>query len=108
MGDRSSMPELMPLVCRDLDVCAFKLLAPALDHPVEANVVLKRVGTHDVVVVAIAEPYGDAAGLIDLPGDGLGTNGDVHVACRLCLVDCKWKPVIGRLRAGLLDGTSAR
>ena len=64
-------PELMPFVRRDFDVRAFELLARAFDHAVEADVVLQRIGAHDIVVVGIGEPHGDAAGLVDLAGDRL-------------------------------------
>ena len=46
---------------------------------IETDVVLERIGAHDVVVVGIAEPDGDAAGLIDFPGNRLESNRNVHV-----------------------------
>src|SRR5437899_12175708 len=48
--------ELVPLIRRHLGVGAFDLGALALDHAIETDVVLERVGAHDVVVVGIAEP----------------------------------------------------
>jgi hypothetical protein len=95
--------ELVPLVRSDPGVRAFELLAPALDHAVEADVVLQRIGAHHIVVVGIAEPDGDAAGLIDLPGHRFESNRDIHVAGRHRSVDRERKSVIGRVRAGLLD-----
>src|ERR1700730_9673197 len=55
--------EPVPLVGRDLGVGTFDLLAPALDHTIEADVVFERIGTHDIIVIGIADPDGDAAGL---------------------------------------------
>src|SRR6185295_16558283 len=59
--------EPVPFAGRDLEVRTFELLAPAFEHAVEADVVLERIGAHDIIVVRIAEPDGDAAGLIDRP-----------------------------------------
>src|ERR1035437_8782568 len=108
-GDREPLAfrpqaELVPLVRRDPSVHASELLAPALDHSIEANVVLERIGAHHIIVVGIAEPDGDAAGLIDLPVHRLESNRDIHVTGGHRLVDREWKPVIGPVRTGLLDG----
>ena len=43
----------MPLVRGHLGVRACELLAAALDHAIEAHVVLERVGAYHVVVVGI-------------------------------------------------------
>src|SRR4029078_12714300 len=61
----------MPFVRRYLDVGAFELFALALDHAIESDVILQRVGAHDVIVVSIADTDCDTTCLIDLAGDGL-------------------------------------
>src|SRR5260370_151603 len=100
--------KLVPRVGRDLGVGAFDLLAPALDHAIEADVVLERIGAHDIIIIGVADPDGDSAGLIDLPGHCLESNRDIHAARRYRSVDRERKPVIGRVRAGLLDGEPDR
>ena len=59
----------VPLVGGHLDVRPGELLSLAVDHPIEAHVVLERVRAHDVVVVAVQEADGDAPSLIDFPGN---------------------------------------
>ena len=61
----------MPFVGGDLQIRALELLATALDHAIEAHIVLQRVGASDVVVVGIAKPHGNSRGLIDFSGDRL-------------------------------------
>src|SRR5260370_13501813 len=68
--------ESVPVIRRDSEIGAFQLLAPALDHAIEAHVVLKRVGAHDVVVVGVAQAQRDSSRLIDLACDGPGSNRD--------------------------------
>src|SRR5262245_53140212 len=72
--------ERVPFVRRDLDVDAGELLAAALHDAIEAHVVLERIGARDVVVVGIGQPYGDAAGAVDLAGDRLEAEHDLDVA----------------------------
>jgi hypothetical protein len=47
--------ERVPLPRRDLGVGAGDLLALFLHHPVEKNVVLKRVGPRDIVVIRLGQ-----------------------------------------------------
>src|SRR6266550_2613034 len=91
--------ELVPLIRRNLGVGAFDLRSLAFDHMIETDIVLERIGAHDVVVVGIAEPDGDAASLIDFPGNRLESNRNVHVAGQYRLVDGERKPVVGPIRA---------
>src|ERR1019366_5700026 len=83
-GDREPLAfrpqaELVPLVRRDPGVHASELFAPAINHAIEANIVLERIGAYHIVVVGIAEPDGDAAGLVDLPAHRLEANRDIHI-----------------------------
>src|SRR3979411_1990764 len=50
----------MPSLRRHLEIGAFDLLPAALDHAVEADIVLERIGAHHVIVVGISEPHCDA------------------------------------------------
>src|SRR3954469_21697487 len=58
--------ERMPLLRGHFQICAAELFAPAIDHPVEADVILQRIGAGDIVIVGVPQPHHDARGLIDL------------------------------------------
>src|SRR6266850_6289394 len=66
--------QLVPRAARDLAIPVAELTAPALDHSVQANVVLERVGARDVVVVCVLEPPDEAAALVHFAGDRLAAD----------------------------------
>src|SRR5262249_21437352 len=65
----------MPRVAGNHGVNTVNLLPTALNHVVEANVVLKRIGANNVVVVRIGKADGNSACLLDPPGFWLAAYG---------------------------------
>src|SRR5215212_11497464 len=57
-------PKRMPLTRSNLDVRGCELLAAALHHAVEADIVFQRICSCDVIVVGRSKAHCDAAGLI--------------------------------------------
>src|SRR5258708_34841460 len=84
----------MPFLGRNLDVGCGKLLSPAFDHPVEADVVFERVGADDVIIVGRAQADYDAAGLVNGAGNRLEAKLDLQVLAGERLVDREPEPVI--------------
>jgi len=79
------------------------LTAPA-NHAVKVDVILKRIGTCQIVVVPVDKADGDAAGLIHLAGHRLEACRDLDVAFNRRLVDRERKPVVGRIGIELREG----
>ena len=61
---------------------AGELLALALHHAIEADIVFERVGSNDVIVIRCSQPDRDPAGLIDLARDRLEADHDIDVSRR--------------------------
>ena len=91
----------MPFPCGHLDVGARDLLAFALHDAIEPDIVFKRVGAGDVVIVRRHQPHGDAAGPVHRPGDRLEPDNDIDVFRRDRLVDGEREAVAGFVGAGL-------
>ena len=64
---------------RNFGVHTANLLSTAFDDAVKTNIVLKRIGADDVVVVAIEDTDSNAACLIDAPRDRFEAYGNVNV-----------------------------
>src|SRR4051812_7593132 len=73
--------ERMPNARRHLRGGAGELLAVALDHPVDAHVVLERVRPHEVVVVRVPEPDGEPTGPVTPAGNSLEAHAGLDVLC---------------------------
>ena len=72
MAKRSSYrfdAKSVPLVARNFCVPTVNLLSTTVNDAVETNIVLKRIGTNDVIVVAIKKTNGNAGCLIDISRD---------------------------------------
>src|SRR6516162_7785029 len=104
VGAFGTQAKSMPLPLGDFGIEALDLLAPTVHDPVEANIVLERVGTDDVVIIWGGEPHHDAAGLVDFAGDRLEAHRDINVSGGYRLIDRQRKAVVGRIGAGLGNG----
>src|SRR5215472_13494988 len=71
--------QLVPFPRGHLPVPARELPAVALDHVVEADVVLERVRTGHVVVVGVLQAEDQATTLVTLSGDRLALHGEPEV-----------------------------
>src|SRR5262245_20975194 len=98
----------MPLIARNLDVHTSDLLSAAFDDAIEPDVVLKRVGTNDVIVVAIKKTNGNAAGLIDASRDRFELYRNVNVLGDEWFKNGQRKPIVCSVRAGLFDRTTSK
>lgn len=59
----------MPLSARNLDIFACKLLSMTFYDAVKTNVVLKRIGADDIVVVGIQNTDSNSTRLVDASRD---------------------------------------
>src|SRR5437660_1573086 len=71
--------QLVPHAGGDLAVPAIEADAAPLDHVVEVDVVLERVGARDVVVVLVLQAPDDSAALITLAGDRLALHRQAQI-----------------------------
>src|ERR1700704_304495 len=98
----------VPFIRCDPDIGGPQLLAPAIDHAIEADIVLKRVGAGDVVIVGILKPHRNASGLIALARDRLEANFNVKIFGGQAFMDRERKTIVGAFGAGLLDRAPRR
>lgn len=69
----------VPFICGDAKVGTLDLLATALDHAIKTDVVLHRIGTSDVIIIGVDQPYDDASRLVDRASDRLEANRRIDV-----------------------------
>src|SRR6516162_575655 len=98
----------MPLAAGDFSVDAVYLLPAAFDDAVESDIVFERVGTHNVIVVAIKNTNSDTPCLINVAGDGFEFQGDIDVLGGDGIKNCERETIIGSVRARLFNGAACK
>src|SRR4051812_28486734 len=94
----------MPVAGGHLYGRALDLLAPALDHTVEVDVVLEGIRADHVVVIDVPESDCKAASSVNPARNCLEPDAHLDVLRRDGLIDCQREAVVGRVRARLLNG----
>ena len=69
----------MPFIAGNFDVLAANLFTTASNNAIKANIVLKRIGADDVVVVTIKDTHSNSTRLIDASSDRFEPYGDINV-----------------------------
>src|SRR5262252_6338473 len=98
----------MPLTAGNFGVDAVNLLSAAFDDAIKTNIVFERVGTNNVVVVAVENADGDAPGLINVAGGGFEFQGDFNVLGGDRIKNCERETIIGSVRARLFNCAAGR
>src|SRR5215475_15119015 len=98
----------MPLTAGDFGVDAVDLLPAAFDDAVESNIVFERVGSDNVVVVAIKNTNSDSPSLINVAGDGFEFQGDIDVLRSDGIKNCERETIIGSVRTRLFNGAACK
>src|SRR5690242_6691582 len=96
-------PKRMPGVTGNFGVNAVNLLAATLDDPVEADVVFKRVGANNVIVLRIDDADGNSSCLIDTTCDRLEAYGNLDIFCDDRLENGERETIVSPIRARLLN-----
>src|SRR5262249_18122816 len=95
--------EGMPFTAGNLGVDAVNLLSAAFDNAIKTNIVFERVGSNNVVVVAVESEEGDAPGLINGAGDGFEFQRDINVLGDDGIKNCERETIIRSVRARLFN-----
>src|SRR5262245_2040148 len=98
----------MPHIAGNFDVLPCNLLPATVDDPIETNVVLKRVGTNDVVVVTIKETNGNACRLIYASRDRFEPYGNVNVLADDWFKNSQRKTIVSSVGTRLLNYTTCK
>ena len=98
----------MPNVAGNFGVHTVNLLATTLNDPVKADVVLKRIGANNVIVVRIDNTNRNSPCLVDTTGNGLEAYGDLDILRDDRLEDGEREPIISSIGARLLNDAVAR
>ena len=93
----------VPNVAGNFGVHTVNLLATTLNDPVKADVVLKRIGANNVIVVRIDNTNRNSPCLVDTTGNGLEAYGDLDVLRDDRLEDGEREPIISSIGARLLN-----
>ena len=97
----------VPHPARDFYVLPANLLTAAFDHAIKSDIVFKRVGAHDVIIVGIKDTNSDSPGLIDVPCDRFEAERNFDVFGADLPEDCKRKAIVRPIRAFLFDSAAA-
>src|SRR5262245_27577965 len=93
----------MPLVGCNLGVDSVNLFTTAFNHSIETDIVLKRIGTDDVVIVGISNANRNSACLINTACNRFESYGDFDVFGDNWLKDSEWKTIVSAIRTRLLN-----
>ena len=109
---KRSPTALMPSACHSLPVTfvslPVNLFSTTFNNAVETNVVLKRIGTNDVIVVAIKETNGNACRLIDASRDRFEPYGNINVFGDDWFKNGERKTIVGSICTGLFDHSASK
>src|SRR5262245_30424900 len=98
----------MPFTAGNFGIDAINLLSATFDDAIKTNIVFERIGTSNVVVVAVENADGDTPSLINVAGDGFEFQGDINVLGGDGIKNCERKTIIGSVRARLFNCAGGR
>src|SRR6476660_4941194 len=98
----------MPFTGGNLGVDAVNFLSAAFDDAIKTNIVFERVGTNNVVVVAVENADSDTPGLINVAGDGFEFQRDINVLGDDGIKNCERETIIRSVRARLFNCAAGR
>src|SRR5215475_15219697 len=98
----------MPLITGNFDIHAVDLIAAAFNDAVKPDIVFKRIGADNVVVVFVNETDSNSTCLIDAPSDRLEPYGYLKVSGDHWFKNGQRKTIVRSLRARLFNRSASK
>ncbi len=98
----------VPLIAGNFGVRTTDLFTTTLNDAVKTNVVLKRIGADDVIVVGIEETNGNPTRLVDTSSDRFELYGNVNVLGDDWFKNGQRKTIVCLVYTGLFDHSAGK